>query len=264
MQLPSWLQSCLKATGRFAVALPGRVYKVIKVSIVLMVATLMAGALFFLGSMVFTKPIMVKSIQKAHSKLQPLIPADVYGVKNTVVRIYDSEGEFECSGVVVGKNYVLTAAHCLVDMDEGIPILEKKMVTIENVDQSVRVAGMPVAVNTRLDWGLIEGNFSDIPAAHVLTTDYGIGDSKFMHGCGYPQGSQTLRCELLMPVINDAFIIKCANGVLQPGMSGGPVFNDKGQVVGLNILVYPAYAQGGGSGYTPTMGIFSCFGIGSD
>jgi S1-C subfamily serine protease len=48
--------------------------------------------------------------------------------------------------------------------------------------------------------------------------------------------------------------------MLFPGMSGGPVFNGNGEVIGLNVLVYPA-AEGGGVAYTPVTGILASFHI---
>lgn len=67
-------------------------------------------------------------------------------------------------------------------------------------------------------------------------------------------------CSLLRPQVNDGFFIKCA-GVVFPGMSGGPVFDNNGNVIGLNIQVYGA-SEGGGAAYSPTLGILATFGIG--
>ncbi len=185
--------------------------------------------------------------------LKPLVPSTVYQYERSVVRL-SVNGQFMCTGVVIGNNYVLTASHCVVD-ENGV--MKDERVTVESDDGRVMVIGRTAGVNTRMDWAIIQGNFERIPGAHVISRDLEV--PPMVLACGYPQGSHYIYCETLKPITNDAFLIKCG-GVLQPGMSGGPVFDDKGNVVGLNIRVY--YQEDhSGSGYSPTIGILANFGI---
>jgi S1-C subfamily serine protease len=222
---------------------------------VMLVFTLayMAIGLVFLTSMLL--PPAAVSSHQVFKNLPKLAPSSKVDPTRSIVRLY-ARGDFVCTGVVIGNNYVLTAAHCLVD-EEGK--MKDQELGVVNDDGSAVIKGQLVGVNTRMDWGLIHGNFSVIPGAILVSTQLKIEPVVF--ACGYPQGSHFIHCENLFPKSNDAFLIKCLNGVLQPGMSGGPVFDKEGEVVGLNVQVYYA-TDGGGSAYTPTLGILSSFGIG--
>jgi S1-C subfamily serine protease len=133
------------------------------------------------------------------------------------------------------------------------------VLTVVNDDGSVKVHAKAVGVYTRMDHGLITGNFKDIPGAKLSSDQLDI--PKAVVACGYPLGSFALNCYLLIPRINDGFLIKCSGGPLLPGQSGGPVFDKSGNVVGLNVQVYDAEQQGGVA-YTPVVGILSIFKIG--
>jgi len=192
----------------------------------------------------------VSSHQYVHN-LPKLAPSAKYDYKRAIVRLFIN-GEFTCSGVVIGSNYVLTASHCLVDENYR---MKKVYVTVENDDGSVHSVGRPVGVDTRMDWGLIQGDFSAIPGAHVIYDHFELEPQVL--GCGYPHGTKAVVCQNLIPVVNDAFYVKCI-GIVFPGMSGGPVFDAAGNVIGLDILGYPAEQQGGIS-FTPTVGILASF-----
>lgn len=84
------------------------------------------------------------SIQMSDDYLPPLMPSVVYAYEHSVVRI-SVDGRFDCSGVVVSQNYVLTASHCLVDHNW---ILTKKTILVENDDLSIGVAAKAVGINT--------------------------------------------------------------------------------------------------------------------
>ena len=196
----------------------------------------------------------IRSTQEVEN-LPALQPSDVYKPERSLVRIY-IEKQFYCTGVVIGNNYVLTASHCLVDHYGRMRDVELK---IESDDSTVVVKARAVGVNLRLDWGLIHGDFHRIPGAHLISTRMEV--PAVVGACGFPQGSHIANCETLAPVINDGFLIKCAGHQLQPGMSGGPVFDGAGNVIGLNVQVYDS-REGGGSAYSPTIGILSAFHIG--
>lgn len=231
--IPNFVYSCLKGIAMFL----GCVY-------------------LFLGILnsIPDVPIQISSHQ-VEKNLPKLIPPSAgISPQHSIVRLYVGP-QFYCTGVVIGDNYVLTASHCLID--EHGTMRDKPMI-VENDDGSIRVVAKPVGANLRLDWGLLKGDFHKIPGAHLVSRDLTIEPK--LAACGYPYGSHPLYCATVFPVVNDLFMVKCG-GMVFPGMSGGPVFDKAGEVVGLNIQGYGA-DDGGGSAYTPTLGILAAFGIG--
>jgi S1-C subfamily serine protease len=202
-----------------------------------------------------TPPRMVSTLQVERG-LPPLTPSVTYNSERSIVRIY-LDGQFTCTGIVIGSNYVITAGHCITNDDDNT--MTKGRITVQNDDLSVKVQARAVGINTRLDWGLIQGDFSKIPGAHLVSRALEIPPK--VVACGYPMASHYIDCEVLTPVVNDGFLVKCAGGMVLPGMSGGPVFDKDGNVIGLNVQAYMA-TENGGAGYSPTLGILSSFGIG--
>jgi V8-like Glu-specific endopeptidase len=194
----------------------------------------------------------VSSLQVAPN-LPKIIPSEVYSSDRSIVKLY-IDGQFTCSGVVISRNYVLTAAHCMVDEEYR---MTKHAVTVMSDDGKVKSIAKAVGVNIRMDWGLIQGDFVGIPGAPVIYDHLELEER--VVACGYPHGTKAVVCEALMPQVNDLFLIKSV-GILFSGMSGGPVFNHLGQVIGINVLVYPAEARGGAA-FSPTVGILATFGI---
>jgi hypothetical protein len=237
-------------------AVPRLIYSCLKGTALL----LLVCCLFMMNLSNFTNLLPgpgVSSIQ-IEKNIPRLQLSDTYDFKRSIVRLYVGE-QFFCSGVVIGKNFLLTASHCLVDEDGR---MKDEQITVVNDDNTVRTIAHPAGVNLRMDWGLVEGDFSKIPGAIIAEDDFSM--KKVVVACGYPQGSRTLNCQALEPMMNDAFLIKCHGpGMLFPGMSGGPVFSLDGLVVGLNVLVYPA-ENGGGVAYTPTTAILANFHIADD
>lgn len=245
----SFLKASLQLTASCIKAMPKLTYSCMKGFALFMLCCLL------LVTLVESLPYRGVMSTQVEKNLPKLKPSENYDYRRSIVRLY-REDRFFCSGVVVGGNYLLTASHCLVDEDGHINSEEIKVV---NDDGSVVVKAKAVGINLRLDWGLIRGDFSKIPGALVVET--GFNPLPAVAACGYPQGAKALTCQVLMPYVNDGFLIKCRpGGMLFPGMSGGPVFDGEGHLVGLNVQVYKA-SSGGGTAYSPTTGILACFGI---
>lgn len=212
-----------------------------------MCAVYMFGGL--IAALIIFAPKPDVSSYQAIPNLPLLKESTVFSSEGSMVRIFNADGEFTCTGFVVGKNYVVTAGHCISEDN----ILSTEYVTIENLSTGEQVIAKPAGINSRMDWGLIYGDFSRMPAAKVAYNTHYLPSTVI--ACGYPQGTRTMHCESLSPKGNSYFAVR-ANGALFPGMSGGPVFSPSGVVVGINSAVTQ-----NGSLYAPTIGLFACFGI---
>lgn len=248
------LKGTLRCSWYLLKAIPRLVSLAFKGTIALLVFCILALVLFNLASELPGPG--VRSIQ-VKKNLPRLTPSSTYDASRSVVKLYNPNGDFFCSGVVIGGNYVLTAAHCLVD-ENGL--MRDEDVTVVNIDGSVSVRARPVGVSLRMDHGLIQGDFSKIPGAKLVYAYLEVPPAVL--ACGYPLGTLIMSCTTLAPRLNDAFFIKCDGGPLLPGQSGGPVFNKHLEVIGLNVRVYGA-EEHGGVAYTPVVGILGEFKIGN-
>lgn len=187
----------------------------------------------------------VLDLSEQHNLLAPL---------NPIIRL-NHNGEFNCTAIVIGNNYALTAGHCV--MNDDFETLTDHLTIISN-DQKITRPVQAVDANLNVDIGLISGNFAEFDHVPVSNDELGV-DGQLM-SCGYPGGNKQLTCAGIVPQLNDGFMIK-ATGYVVGGESGGPIINlNTSRVVGINSRVYPADI-GGGMGYGPTMGILAWLGI---
>jgi hypothetical protein len=114
--------------------------------------------------------------------------------------------------------------------------------TDENFDMNVRAK--PTWVTTQLDQGVLKGDFSAFQRRNFNTDIHGIlntrntGESYI--SCGYPMGGKMV-CTNFHYKEFYGFAWR-GDGVLIPGMSGGPTMTKDGTVVGINIAVQDADA----------------------
>lgn len=161
------------------------------------------------------------------------------------------KGDPFCSGSVVDASYIVTAAHC-IEYGVGKPV---KIFTSNGVD--TKVTGQVAATNSRLDYGIIVGNFSKF---RTIKMDYvsiiNLQDDKYLMSCGNPMGQKKMSCTLIRPYENQYFMVK-ARGLLYPGMSGGAVIDTAtNTLVGVNSAVEDGYVL-----FTPVAGLAGAFNI---
>lgn len=164
---------------------------------------------------------------------------------------------FICSGIVISNQYVLTAAHCLVDgngvMKKNIKVKGlRKSIGFDNVQDAV-----PAAINRRADTGLIKGSFE---MYQKLPLDHNVNLPKYLTmnnvTCGFAWGAKDVACypAQVMGLYN---FFLYGQAPLFPGMSGGPVINaDMGTVVAVNSAVMDTAVL-----FAPLIGMFDYFNI---
>lgn len=163
----------------------------------------------------------------------------------SIVRLIVNEVTF-CSGVVVAPNVVLTAAHCVTKQGpSGYEEMDKEPVEIRPADNSsVKAYGIVSFVQLRLDQAILIGNFDAFYARPALfdvkQLMEAITQSKKLTVCGYPLEGP-LFCGEVVFQGQDGFMW-AVEGLLLPGMSGGPVMLPDGTVVALNNSVADTYS----------------------
>lgn len=206
-----------------------------------------------------------------------LIPKNTYKISNLpdfdsfqdysartylpVVRLELMDGTFVCSGSVISDDYVLTAAHCLMQYDKFLPGMDTKIrIVARNTTPGrpgVVITATPAALNNRADYGLIVGDFKKITHLKIHTS---VNLGEVLNGvaglCGYPWGAE-LVCYITNAPFSKYNEHLITTGVLFPGMSGGPVFDGLTEEV---FAVNKAVA-GNAAIVAPLIGLWESFGI---
>lgn len=161
----------------------------------------------------------------------------------------NGKSRFFCSGVVISKNLVLTAAHCV--MEGGMfeqPTMREDPILVKSEYQKGKKQAVAKAVayaaNGRGDYAVITGDFSKFNVARITTSPtFMYSLSTQLVACGFPWGSKTHVCYPLEKRKDGKLMKSFAlgfNGYLYPGMSGGPVVDRvSGLVFAVNSAVDP-------------------------
>lgn len=156
-----------------------------------------------------------------------------------VVRLMTPEGRTYCSGSVVNDSTVITAAHCVAQESMmGIEI-NKEPIEVRAEDGIARnTFGKVHYVSPQLDHAVLKGNFQTynrFPIVDDIEELQRLRKTTNLISCGYPMGGDLFCTHLNYTGPN--FFMWSVNGVLIPGMSGGPVLTPDGRQIAINDAV---------------------------
>lgn len=159
---------------------------------------------------------------------------------NSIVRlVYD--GKTFCTGTVIDKHTILTAAHCIMkETFLGMYQVDKEPIEIRtNENYPMDVYAVVFFASTQTDHALLSGNFSMFDVSPYMAdidklVSLQVKNNNFI-ACGYPLYGD-LYCTTLLYVDLREFMWS-VKGLILPGMSGGPTMLRDGTVVGTNTAV---------------------------
>lgn len=182
-------------------------------------------------------------------------------VRLKVKPTHNNPDGFLCSGTVISNKYVLTAGHCLID-ERGFLRKEVEIESLQarNIDDSLvdLQTAMPIGINMRADYGLIKGEFLEYDQMKIdVSPEFQSNVRSSPVTCGFPWGSKKWTCYGTGGVVFEHSVL-VVQGLLYPGMSGGPVIDmERNTVIAVNSATMP-------QGYiriTPLVGLFETMGV---
>ncbi len=165
----------------------------------------------------------LKALEAQQKKVAALMQAVAVNVR---------QGAAQGSGVLISNNYVLTAAHV-----GGRPHQRATVVLNDGTELPAEVLGM----NRNVDAGLlkiVDTRGKVLPYA-TIGHSRSLRKDQLVYGAGHPGGWQSnrgfvLRAGRIIEVMKDTLITDVA---LIGGDSGGPLFNLKGELIGIHSRI---------------------------
>lgn len=163
--------------------------------------------------------------------------------KNAIVRLVQKDMTF-CTGTVISRSTILTAAHCVV-MDSPFGALGYRQdIEIRATDNyPTGITASVKKIRYQLDQAVLMGDFSKFNTRIVISDVKQLTilrNKGTFTACGYPLGGPFF-CGPMFYRKPNGFMWE-VDGVLIPGMSGGPVFDENGNIIATNDAVMGEYS----------------------
>lgn len=161
-----------------------------------------------------------------------------------------------CSAVVVSDTYALTAHHCVEVCRQVHPFAPAvckpnppgMSLTIGDKN-GIHIRPVTVHAMGLVDYAILKGDFKGIERAKMrVNYEYVLDEDTI--SCGYALPSAVPTCQSGTVTSFYFFSLKDDTTLLSRGMSGGPVYNKKGEVIAVNL----AQAKKGAI-YAPIRGV---------
>ncbi len=158
----------------------------------------------------------------------------------SIVRLV-RDGRTFCTGVVVSPTTILTALHCVATESPFGPLgISQEPIEIRtDANQPLGVTAKPYSGRIQLDQAILVGDFKQFGPRPFMSSITDLNkqaqNSVNLIACGYPLGGDLYCSHMYFNNLYD--FMWSVQGLLLPGMSGGPVMLEDGTVVALNIEV---------------------------